>query len=270
MKYKMICSDLDDTLLDSERKFDPSLRESIARFVDAGGKFVIVTGRMTSGAIPVAKDLNLHGEILTFQGAITSDIDTGKVLDIISIDNKDAVEICKALESKGYYFHTYVGEDFITQKANFFTRIYSEISNARYKETIIPLSEYVEENNITPPKILICENEEKIPSILKEVGEKFGDRFLVNTSKPWLVEIVPNSINKGVAVAKLAKKYQIKQEEVICIGDSANDIEMLKYAGLAVVVENGFSDAKKYADVIAPSCDDNGVGWVIDNYGFIK
>jgi Cof subfamily protein (haloacid dehalogenase superfamily) len=266
----MICSDLDDTLLDSDRSFNLSMKDSIVRYVDAGGKFVIVTGRMTYGAIPVAKDLDLHGEILTFQGAITADIDSGKILDIISIDNQRAIDISKYLESKGYYFHTYVEDYFITQKANLFTKIYGKISNADYVETNIPLSEYIALNNITPPKIIICEDEEKIPSILDEVKEKFGKWFLVNTSKPWLVEIVPNTINKGVAVTRLAKKYQIKQEEVICIGDSNNDIEMLKVAGLAVVVENGFQVAKKYADIIAPSCDDNGVGWVVDNYGFIK
>jgi Cof subfamily protein (haloacid dehalogenase superfamily) len=266
----MICSDLDDTLLDSERSYNPAMKKSIARYVESGGKFVIVTGRMTSGAIPIAKDLNLHGEILTFQGAITADIDSGKILASICIDNQGAIDICKYLESKDYYFHTYVGEDFITQKANFFTKMYGEISNAEYKETVIPLSEYVNIHNITPPKILICENEEKIPFILKNVQEKFNDKFLVNTSKPWLVEIVPKTINKGVAVASLAKKYNIKQEEIICIGDSSNDIEMLKYAGLSAVVENGFLDAKEYADIIVPSCDDNGVGWVIDNYGFVK
>lgn len=270
MKYKMICSDLDDTLLNSDGTYDPSLKDSIARYVDEGGKFVIVTGRMTSGAIPVAKSLDLHGEILTFQGAVTADIDSGKILDSILIETNEAVEICEYLESKDYYFHSYVGDYFITKKANSFTRMYGKISHADYLETNLPLSEYIAKNNIKPPKILICMKEEKIPSILAEVQKKFGERFLVNTSKPWLVEIIPKSINKGVGVARLAKKYNIKQEEVICIGDSSNDVEMLKFAHLAFVVESGFADAKAYADIIAPSCDDNGVGWVIDNYGFIK
>ncbi|NLL56468.1 MAG: HAD family phosphatase [Clostridiales bacterium] len=269
MKYKLICCDLDDTLLDSKGKINEAMKKSIARYVKKGGKFVIVTGRMTYGAIPVAIELGLKGEILTFQGAIVADVETGKILQSIKISTEEAFEISQYLESKGHYFQTYFGDYFITQKASFFTEMYAKISCAEYQESIIPLSKYIIENNIAPPKILICEKEEKIPAILNEVAKKFGDRFLVNTSKPWLVEIVPKSINKGVAVAKLAKKYNIKRSEVICIGDSANDIEMLKYAGLSVVVESGFDQAKKYADVIAPSCDDNGVGWVVDNYGFI-
>ncbi len=265
MKYKMICCDLDDTLLNSERSYSPALKESVARYVDAGGKFVIVTGRMTAGAIPIAKDLGLHGEILTFQSAVIADIDTGVIIDSKIINSKDAAEVCAYLESRGYYFHTYVDDYFITRAANEFTRMYSVISLAGYKETVIPVSEYLLKNDISVPKILICEKEEKIPAILREVQGIFSDRFLVNTSKPWLVEIVPKEINKGVGVKRLAEKYNIGREEIICIGDSNNDIEMLKAAGLAVVVENGFPDAKKFADVIAPSSDDNGVGWVIEN-----
>ena len=45
-----------------------------------------------------------------------------------------------------------------------------------------------------------------------------------------------------------------------------NDILMLKYAGLAAVMENAYPEVKKYADVNAPSNDDCGVAYVIDNY----
>lgn len=266
----MICSDIDDTLLNSERTYSPLLADSIARYTNAGGKFVIVTGRMTLGAIHVAKSLDLHGEILTFQGAMASDIDSGKILSSICIDTHSASMVCEYLESQSWYFHTYLGDAVITQKANEFTKMYTDISNVEYIETKIPMSEYLVKNGMTPPKIVICENEELVPSILKDVKEKFCEKFWINTSKPWIVEIVPKNINKGVGVARLAEKYRISKEEIICIGDSDNDIEMLQYAGLGVAVGNASPSVKRAADLVAPSCDDNGVGWVIDNYGFLK
>lgn len=270
MKYKMICSDLDDTLLNSERDFSPELKESIHRYVDAGGKFLIATGRMTAGVLPVARRLELHGELVAFQGAQTVDIDTGNILDRICIDNESAVKIARYIESCGHYFHTYVEDYFVTQKAGAHTATYADICKAIYKETIIPLSEYIKNNLLTPPKILICEDENKIPAILKDMQRQFGDKFLVNTSKPWLVEIIPNSINKAVGIDRIARKYNITKDSIICIGDSCNDMEMIKYAGLSAVVANGSEEVKKFANIIAPSCDDNGVGWLIDNYGFIK
>ncbi|MBO4539692.1 MAG: HAD hydrolase family protein, partial [Clostridia bacterium] len=64
MKYKMICSDLDDTMITRDQKYGKGEKDAIKRYVDAGGKFVIVTGRMTSGVLPVCRDLDLHGEVL--------------------------------------------------------------------------------------------------------------------------------------------------------------------------------------------------------------
>lgn len=266
----MICSDLDDTLLDSKGEYSPLLKESIKKYVDKGGKFMIVTGRMTSGVLPIARELGLKGELASFQGAVIADIETGKILNSVCIETADAILIAEYIEKAGYYFHTYVDDYFILQNSNHFTKVYADICNAKYIETIKPLSVYIAENKITPPKILICEDKEKIPLILEEMRKKFGKQFLVNTSKPWLVEIVPKTINKAVGIQKIAKKYNILREEIICIGDSCNDIEMLEYAGLAAVVANGADIAKERADIIAPSSDENAVGWVIENYGFIK
>jgi Cof subfamily protein (haloacid dehalogenase superfamily) len=270
MKYKLICSDLDDTLLNNDGDFSDNIKNSIKRYVDSGGKFMIVTGRMTAATLPLARRMELHGEIVTFQGGVTCDVDTGAVIERITIDTNEAVIVAKYLESKGYYFHTYVDDYFITQKECYFSKYYAKVCISRCVETVMPLSEYMEKNKVETPKILICANEEDVPRIMKEMQIKFGDKFLINTSKPWLIEFVPNTVSKATGIDHVAKKYNIKKEEIICIGDSFNDAEMLKYAGLACVVENGSPAAKKYADIIVPSNSEEGVAFVINKYGFLK
>jgi HAD superfamily hydrolase (TIGR01484 family) len=68
---------------------------------------------------------------------------------------------------------------------------------------------------------------------ISDLTEAFGKDLLVNTSKKWLIEMVNKKINKGTAVAGIAKRLGISREEVICIGDSSNDLSMIEYAGLA-------------------------------------
>ena len=85
-------------------------------------------------------------------------------------------------------------------------------------------------------------------------------------SKPFIIEIIPHGINKGLAVEFIAKRHGIKREEIICIGDSENDLTMIEYAGLGVCVASGSSVAKEKADVIAPSCNDDPIKWLIDTY----
>ena len=267
MKYKLICSDHDDTLLNSSGRVPRGLKDSIARYVDRGGKFCIVTGRMTVGALPICRELDLFGEVITFQGAVVADISSGNVINEVTIPCADAVEVGRYLESKGVYYQTYVGKVFITAKATDYTKLYGKISIAEYVETGIPLSEYIKNNELNLPKMLIMDDKEKIAPILQDLRNKFGDKFLINTSKPFIIEIVPKGIDKGAAVAALAKKYNIKREEVICVGDSENDLPMIEYAGLGVAVDNASNYVKSRADLVVPSCDDHGLEYVIDKYG---
>lgn len=269
MKYKLICSDLDDTLIAKDQSIGKNLKSSIDAYVKAGGKFCIVTGRMTAGAVPVAKELGLIGELITYQGAVVTDLQSGDVLYSISIACEDAVEIGRYIESKNYYYQTYVGDKFYTANPNEFTELYGKLSHAEFEKTEGLLSDFLEKNNISPPKLLVMSEEKNIPKILSDLQSKFEGRFLINTSKPFIIEIIPKEISKGKAVEFLAKKYGLKREEIICVGDSDNDLTMLEYAGLPVCVRGGSERAIATAKIIAPDCDDDAVSWVIDNYGFI-
>lgn len=270
MKYKMICSDLDDTLLDSNQQISDDVKRAIHRYIDSGGKFVIVTGRMTSGAIPICKELGLHGEVVTFQGATVADIASGKTLEEVVFNTKQAVEIAKFIETKGWYYQIYIGDYFITEKANIYTKTYAKISKANYKETGINVSEYIAKNNLETPKFLLMDDESKVKEKIKFLQQKFDEMCLINTSKPFIIEIVSKSVSKGSAVERLAKKYNIKREEIICVGDSENDISMLSYAGVGVAVDNATKIAKEHADIIAPSANEDAIAWVIDNIALKK
>ena len=264
MKYKMICSDLDDTMITRDQKYGKGEKAAIKRYVDAGGKFVIVTGRMTAGALPVCRELDLHGEVLTYQGAVATDIDTEKTIDEVTIPYTLASEIGKNIESKGYYYQTYRGDYFYTQKATDFTRLYVKVAHAVYRETVMPLSDFIMREKLCPPKFVLLGDPKVMPSVRDDLIEKYGDELLINISKPFICEIIPHGVSKGSAVARLAERYGIKREEVICIGDSDNDLTMIEYAGLGVCVAGGSPAAKKAASLIAPDCDDDPITWLID------
>ena len=65
--------------------------------------------------------------------------------------------------------------------------------------------------------------------------------------------------SKAGAVAKIAKMLGIAAEEVLAIGDAPNDVDMLEWAGMAAVPENGWPEAKAVADLMVPSNDADGV-----------
>lgn len=266
MKYKLVCSDLDDTLIGTGAKFGKGVKDAIRRYQEKGGKFCIVTGRMTSGALPACKELGLTGEVVSYQGAVVTEIETGKTIFSHTVANADAVAIGRYCEEKGIYYQTYVGDCFYSAERGDFTDVYARLSCATFVKTDGKLSDFLEKNKICPPKLLCMADPALVPERLAEMREKFGDKFLINTSKPFIIEIIPKGVSKGLAVQKLAEKLGINREEVMCIGDSENDLTMIEYAGLGVVVATGTEIAKRAADVIAPGMDDDPVTWVLENY----
>lgn len=270
MKYKMIVADCDDTMLNSEGEYSNYFRQTLKRYILKGGKFVIATGRMTAAVLPYCYDLGLKGEVISYQGAITSDIQTGEVYSIIKIENADALEVANYIETNGYYYHIYSEDKFFVKHRTERSEQYGRLCGVESVELGYPISEYIEKSNIRPLKMMILTDEENVMPLISVLEKKFGEKFLFNTSKKWMIEIVPIVTNKGIAVEALAKKYYIKKEEVICIGDSLNDLAMIEYAGLGVVVANGSREAKAAADVIAPSNDDDGVAYIINKYGFLE
>ena len=72
-------------------------------------------------------------------------------------------------------------------------------------------------------------------------------------------------VNKWQAVKQLAESFGIKPEEIMCIGDSNNDLSMIKNAGLGVAVANAKPQVQREAKMITASNDNDGVGLAIEN-----
>ena len=98
-------------------------------------------------------------------------------------------------------------------------------------------------------------------SVLKDLVE-------VNffTSSPTYLEFVSAGVSKATALEVLGEFYNIRQGEMIAIGDGHNDIPMIAYAGLGIAMENAEKDLKKQADFITLSNDSDGVGYAIKKF----
>ncbi len=267
MKYKMIVSDFDDTILREDMTISQAFFDAVADYEKAGGRFAVATGRMTSSILAILQKAGFKGEVMSFQGAELSDIESGKLIERIAIPLKKAIEICEYLENMDVYFQIYKEDYVLGNRPSKYMDIYGGLCGCEMRVCDIKISEYLRQTSFEPVKILLMESEEYTMGHLNELKEKFGKDVFVAISKPWLVEMVDIKIDKGLAVAKLGAKYGIKQQEIICIGDSLNDAPMVAYAGLGAIVANGSKEAKAYADIVVPSCQDDGVAYTIRKYG---
>lgn len=81
-----------------------------------------------------------------------------------------------------------------------------------------------------------------------------------------LLEIICKNINKGNGLKHLCQVLNLPIEQTIVVEDAGNDVEALKVAGLAVVIDNAIDEIKQYGDVIVSDCDHDGCVEAIKNY----
>ncbi|HZJ82765.1 MAG TPA: Cof-type HAD-IIB family hydrolase [Clostridia bacterium] len=262
MSYKLIVVDLDDSLLGSDLKISPKNHEALVQAMDQGVLVTIATGRMFRSAVVYARQLGLDVPIITYQGGLIKSTFSNKVLynQTLGLDvSKKIVDLCRA---KGLYLQIYMGDEYYIEEPNAYSRKYHKQVGV---EGIVvgPLDKFLKE---PPNKLLIMDEPGRIPEFGREFTEILGDQIEITTSKPEFLEFTHRDATKGRALEYLATTRGIPKDEIIAIGDSFNDISMISYAGLGIVMGNAPMEVQEYADYVTGTNDDDGVAQAIDKF----
>lgn len=83
---------------------------------------------------------------------------------------------------------------------------------------------------------------------------------------PMFMDVVERGRGKGDAIDAFCERLGIAPAECMAIGDGGNDVHMLVHAGIGVAMGQAADDVKAAADVVAPSCDEDGAAWAIERF----
>ncbi len=272
IKYPLIVSDFDGTLVNADGTITKENKQAIAAYIEAGGIFAISTGRLPSGILPRAKELGLQGLVCCCQGSIILDIQTEEVLLAGKLPQKSTVAACKRLETLGLHIHAYDLWTFYCNIDDKYLRLYEQLTGTTGNlVTDKPLSQFLEEKGLQAYKLLAMVDPKDCERFMKEM-EKDVESYegcALTRSGDFLLEVVQKEYSKGTAVEFLAKRYGIPIEKTIAVGDQHNDIPMLEKAGLGIAVANADGVLKEYADVVC-NCtnEESAIAAIIEKYGF--
>ena len=271
IKYPLIVSDFDGTLLRSDDCVAQETKDAIHQYVAQGGRFCLCTGRMLGSILLKANALGLTGLVSSFQGSVVADIQTGQVLFDGGLEASDAAEICRFCEENDYHTHAYTLNEFYANKNNKALEDYRRITGIQ--GSVVdqePLWQFVLRKGEKIRKLLLLVHPHEREKIYQTLQEKFGERFYVTYSAAFLVEISSKEHTKGTAVQFMAQHYGVQIKDVIAVGDSLNDLPMIESAGLGVAMKNADDALKEIADVVLQySNDENGIGHLIEEIACI-
>lgn len=274
MKYKLVCVDMDGTLLNSRRFVSDVSKDTIKKAHTLGVDIAITTGRIYTNANYYSKLIGVKSPVIASNGAIIRGKGNEIIYkNVISIDIlKSVLKLCKKF-NMSINFHTNdsilcANKLMYIMMFGFFFKFMFKLKPEKIKIRYIGdydrFIDKLRKNN----NVIKCEaidpSAGKIAAFRKEI-QKINGIEIASSSKNN-IEITSKSVSKGNAIKFLANYYGIKKEEIMTIGDSENDLSMIEYGGLGVAMGNGTENVKKAADYITDTNDNDGVAKAIEKF----
>ncbi len=262
--FKMICLDIDGTLLNSKHQITDEVKRAINIAVNEKNiPVILVSARMPKGITFLQRELEIEQPIICYSGALILDKDNNVLSkELISISNLE--EVYKLTKNHNIHMSLYKDNEWYIEEMDYWAKQESEITNIIPRITDFnELMQVWREEGAGPNKILCMANPEEI-SFLKE---NIHDNSLnIYPSKPTYLEIMPGKASKTSAINCLQKKFNVDKTEIIAMGDNYNDIDMIEYAGLGIAMGNAPEDVKKHADYVTSTNDEDGVAEALKKY----
>lgn len=232
---------MDGTLLNEEKQVSPANREAIYAALEAGVTVIFSTGRGVQSALPYAEELKLETPIVSVNGSevwkAPHDLLKRTLLDLDLVRRMYDL----AIEHDTWYW-------------------------AYSVEGMYNRDNWAED--ITKPQWLkfgfYTENKESLEIIRGELA-RWGELEITN-SHPDNLELNPKGISKASGIEEVCKLLGIEMSQVIAMGDSENDIAMIRAAGLGVAMGNAQDGVKRIADLVTATNDEDGVAKIIREY----
>ena len=231
-----------------------------------GHHVVLATGRPTKGVKHIAGKLNfddLGGYVVSFNGSKVVNWQTEEVLYEKTLSHEEIPDIVEKARDCNLGFVTYDNEHIVAgTEIDEFMDLEARINDI----DIFTPDNFEEYVDYDVNKCIVTCDPETAGAYEEEFKDMLKDKLDVYRSADFFIDIVPKGVDKYTAVEQLARKLGVEHEDIICCGDSYNDISMIEGAGIGVAMENAVKEAKEAADFITASNNNDGIALVIDKF----
>jgi Cof subfamily protein (haloacid dehalogenase superfamily) len=274
LSYSFIAIDIDGTLLTSQRTISTRCLTAIDAAIAAGKQVALCTGRSLNSAKPIAEQVHPATIAVFHSGALILEAIDGPILQAVNMPRTLASDIVAYLKQADYDPLLY---DPVPESRHFWYEAGRTVNawRTRYIEASGDKAQLVQNLedclDRDPAQMAVAGSRSAMDNLQAQLQARWSEIGII-LSRSTLVpnycflEIVPEGVSKANALAILGAKYGIPSAEMISIGDNFNDLDMIQYAGLGVAMANAPEEVKTAADLIAPSNDEDGVAYVIENF----
>lgn len=265
-RTKILFTDLDGTLLNSERQIGFYTREILDVWAKAGHKLVLCSGRDINSVKDVKKDLNLNYPgmyLIGYNGGQIWDCEKEETIYKISLKPHQIRHIIKEAQAHGIHIQTYTDTHILAPCDSEELQYYQRV----IKTPVIynPSEKMLAESNACKCLAIKLNGHDELEAFKEALlpwANEEGITMLY--SNPYYLEFFPSTSGKGIAVKKLCELLNINLVFSVAAGDAENDLSMIEAAGMGIAMVNGSDDIKNAATTITEYDNDHdGLAYVL-------
>lgn len=264
MEYKLIAMDLDGTLNNDRKVIAEKTKAALMAAQKRGIRLALASARPSPGLYKERDILRLqdHGGILmSYNGGRIVDAGTGKVLFETGMDLQETKQVLRQLESLPVTPILDDGIQFYVTSKDGYKVDYECKNNNMVCTEVGNLADFL---TFAPIKILMSVQPEELAQVQRQIAAFLPDSLTVVQTAAFYLEVIPKVINKGQGIRDICGVLGISTDEVISFGDAANDIPMLRTAGMGVAMGNSTEEVKAAADMVTLSNNEDGIAAALE------
>ncbi len=279
--YKLVAIDLDGTLLNPYGEVSEETKETIKMVKNKGVEVVIASGRPIDSIKTIAKEIESDKYFISGNGAILYDVKNNEILYENTLKKSKVLDIIKICEENSIYYNIYTEKEIIAKGLNFNVLYYykenlnKDEDNKTHINIIENIYDYISQREEKILKITICDDNQTIFNSIMRKLKEINDIEILEVShmsrkiirqgteevpiEYFYTEISAKNVDKWDAIEQLAQKLNIKNEEIIAIGDNINDKKMIQNAGMGIAMEGSTNEVTQIANYVTTNNSENGV-----------
>lgn len=262
MKQKIVFLDIDGTMVDASGRIPASTKEALRRAQENGHRLVICSGRSRFQIYDELLDLGFSGIVGAAGAFVEAD---GKEIYHAYIDEAHGKKSFEYLEKNGFLYCYQADDGIVLNQRSFdgIIGIYREVGMSESRLTRLMGNMHLTEEpwkNSHNEKIIYYQAPFPLAKVHADLEPYFDAiAFSMEGIDAYAGEIGINGIHKATGMERYLNYVGMSREDSIAIGDGANDLQMMEYAGIGVAMGNALLDVKKRADMVTDDIGEDGL-----------
>jgi Cof subfamily protein (haloacid dehalogenase superfamily) len=250
---RLLLSDVDGTLVRSDKSLSERSVEAAEKLREAGIHFAVTSGRPPRGMAMLTEPLSLVTPL------VEPDM---RVLEEHTIPDDAVDRVLELLASFGLSIWVYRGADWLVRDIDG-PHVDRESHTVQFGPTVV---ETFDGLTHVAKIVGVSDDHDTVAKAAQATRAALGDHVSAWRSQPYYLDVTHPEANKGSVAQFLARRYDLAIDEIATIGDMPNDVLMFAHSGLSIAMGNASDEVQKAARRVTTSNDEDGFAHAVEQF----